>query len=93
MSNSLTSMRPWLTVCLWCCRLLTADIGHLTSRLLAMRLAAESTDVNVIKVVEEHPSLLLQQIFTVDQQVCMQRQVSLCFVAYTDLQQGPSMSM
>lgn len=48
--------------------LLTADIGHLTSRLLAMRLAAESTDVNVIKVVEEHPSLLLQQIFTVDQQ-------------------------
>ena len=44
-------------------------MGHMTARLLAMRLAAEGTSVNVAKIVEEHPSLLLQQTFTLDQEV------------------------
>lgn len=48
--------------------LLTADLSHLTKRLMAMRLAAEATDVNLLKIVENHPSLLLHQTFTLDQQ-------------------------
>ncbi len=51
------------------CRLLTADMGQLTARLMTMRLAAENTSVNVAKIVEDHPSLLLQQSFSLDQQV------------------------
>ena len=54
-----------------CFRLLTADMGHLTKRLMAMRLAAEATDVNLLKIVESHPSLLLHQTFTLDQQVVL----------------------
>ncbi|KAL0031970.1 hypothetical protein WJX79_009484 [Trebouxia sp. C0005] len=48
--------------------LLTADMGQLTARLMTMRLAAENTSVNVAKIVEDHPSLLLQQTFSLDQQ-------------------------
>lgn len=49
-------------------------MGHMTARLLAMRLAAEGTSVNVAKIVEEHPSLLLQQTFTLDHEVrCIYR--------------------
>lgn len=48
--------------------LLTADMGQLTARLMTMRLAAENTRVNVAKIVEDHPSLLLQQTFSLDQQ-------------------------
>ena len=44
-------------------------MGQLTARLMTMRLAAESTSVNVAKIVEDHPSLLLQQTFSLDQQV------------------------
>lgn len=51
------------------CSLLTADMGQLTARLMTMRLAAENTSVNVAKIVEDHPSLLLQQTFSLDQQV------------------------
>ncbi len=51
------------------CRLLTADMGQLTARLMTMRLAAENISVNVAKIVEDHPSLLLQQSFSLDQQV------------------------
>ncbi len=53
------------------CRLLTADMGQLTARLMTMRLAAENTSVNVAKIVEDHPSLLLQQTFCLDQQVAL----------------------
>ena len=44
-------------------------MGQLTARLMTMRLAAENTRVNVAKIVEDHPSLLLQQTFSLDQQV------------------------
>ena len=44
-------------------------MGQLTARLMTMRLAAENTSVNVAKIVEDHPSLLLQQTFSLDQQV------------------------
>ena len=49
-------------------RLLAADLGQLTARLMVMKLAAQSTDVDVVKIVESHPSLLLQKTFLLDQQ-------------------------
>lgn len=51
-------------------RLLTADMSQLSSRLLTMKLAAGSAAVDVIKIVEDHPSLLLQQNFILDEEVC-----------------------
>ena len=44
---------------------------------MAMRLAAEATDVNLLKIVENHPSLLLHQTFTLDQQVFLPSKVQL----------------
>jgi len=46
-------------------------MSQLTARLLAMKLAAESTSVDVVKIVENHPSLLLQKTFALDQQVLL----------------------
>ena len=46
-------------------------MGQLTARLMTMRLAAENTSVNMAKIVEDHPSLLLQQTFSLDQQVAL----------------------
>lgn len=51
-----------------CHRLLAADMSQLSARLMVMRLAAQSTNVNVLKIVEDHPCLLLQESFTLDQQ-------------------------
>lgn len=56
---------------LWTCRLLNVDMSHLSSRLMTMKLAAGSTQVDVIKIVQDHPSLLLQQSFVLDQQVLL----------------------
>ena len=49
-------------------RLLAADMSQLSARLMVMRLAAQSTDVNVLKIVEDHPCLLLQETFALDSQ-------------------------
>lgn len=49
-------------------RLLAADMSQLSARLMLMRLAAQSTDVNVLKIVEDHPCLLLQETFALDSQ-------------------------
>ena len=49
-------------------RLLAADTSQLSARLMAMRLAAQSTDVDVLKIVEDHPCLLLQETFALDSQ-------------------------
>ena len=35
---------------------------------MVMRLAAQSTNVNVLKIVEDHPCLLLQETFALDVQ-------------------------
>ncbi|KAL3149469.1 hypothetical protein ABBQ32_002253 [Trebouxia sp. C0010 RCD-2024] len=48
--------------------LLAADMSQLSDRLMVMRLAAQSTNVNVLKIVEDHPCLLLQKTFALDQQ-------------------------
>lgn len=49
-------------------RLLAADMSQLSARLMLMRLAAQSTDVNVLKIVEDHPCLLLQETLALDSQ-------------------------
>lgn len=43
-------------------------MSQLSDRLMVMRLAAQSTNVNVLKIVEDHPCLLLQKTFALDQQ-------------------------
>ena len=52
-------------------RLLVADMAQLSARLMVMRLAAQSTDVNVLKIVEDHPCLLLQETFALDSQASL----------------------
>ena len=43
-------------------------MSQLSARLMVMRLAAQSTNVNVLKIVEDHPCLLLQETFALDEQ-------------------------
>ena len=68
-------------------RLLAADMSQLSARLMVMRLAAQSTEVNVLKIVEDHPCLLLQETFALDSQASQpsQNSVTLCVLANRSL--------
>ena len=53
------------------CRLLNADIGRLSYSLMTVKLIAGSAQVDVIKTVQDHPSVLLHQQIVPDEQVQM----------------------